>query len=186
MRSILVNQSIPAILALGATIPIVTGRFDLSIGYGIGLAHVVAMWLLVNRPRLARRRRARAASAVSSSAWSTALLVEFAQIDSFIATFGTGSVLYALTGWITGGGRIVPGIHGLPSTFTDLTNSSVFGLPIPFLYVVVLVAGPVAGARVPAGSAATSTSSARTHAPRTWSASGAVASSSARSSARPW
>src|SRR6478609_5720013 len=47
LRSILVNQSIPAILALGATIPIVTGRFDLSIGYGIGLAHVVAMWLLV-------------------------------------------------------------------------------------------------------------------------------------------
>ena len=39
-------QAIPAILALAATSPIVTGRFDLSIGFGIGLAHVVAMWLI--------------------------------------------------------------------------------------------------------------------------------------------
>jgi ribose transport system permease protein len=33
ISAILSNQSIPAILALGAMIPIVTGKFDLSIGY---------------------------------------------------------------------------------------------------------------------------------------------------------
>jgi ribose transport system permease protein len=139
LRAILTNQAIPAILALGATIPIVTGRFDLSIGYGIGLAHVVAMWLIVSH----------------GLAWPVAALivlvggvvvgllngalVEFAQIDSFIATLGTGSVLYALTGWITGGGRIVPGAGGLPAAFTDLTNSTMLGLPITFFYVVILV-----------------------------------------------
>ena len=42
------NQSIPAILALGAMIPIVTGKFDLSIGYGLGLAHVVGLQLIVD------------------------------------------------------------------------------------------------------------------------------------------
>ena len=67
------------------------------------------------------------------------VLVEFGQIDSFIATLGTGSVLYALTGWITGGGRIVPGPQGLPASFTDLTNSSFLGLPVTFFYVVILV-----------------------------------------------
>ena len=41
LRAILTNQSIPALLALGATIPIVTGRFDLSIGYVSGIAGVV-------------------------------------------------------------------------------------------------------------------------------------------------
>lgn len=139
LRAILTNQAIPAILALGATIPIVTGRFDLSIGYGIGLAHVVAMWLIVTH----------------SLAWPlvalivllggvvvgllNGALVEFAQIDSFIATLGTGSVLYALTGWITGGGRIVPGAGGLPAAFTDLTNSTLIGLPITFFYVLILV-----------------------------------------------
>lgn len=48
VSSILSNQSIPAIVALGATIPIATGKFDLSIGYGLGLAHVMVMHLIVN------------------------------------------------------------------------------------------------------------------------------------------
>jgi ribose transport system permease protein len=135
IRAILTNQSIPALLALGATIPIVTGRFDLSIGYGIGLAHVVAMWLIVEHglpwPLVAL--------IVLAGGLLVGLvngaLVEFAQIDSFIATLGTGSVLYALTGWITGGGRIVPGLNGMPAAFTDLTNSSFIGLPVTFWYV---------------------------------------------------
>ena len=58
------------------------------------------------------------------------LLVEFAQIDSFIATLGTGSVLYALSGWITGGGRIVPPQKGLPVGFTNLIDRHIFGLPM--------------------------------------------------------
>jgi ribose transport system permease protein len=139
IKAILTNQSIPAILALGATIPIVTGRFDLSIGYGIGLAHVVAMWLIVEHglswPLVAL--------IVLVGGVAVGLLngslVEFAQIDSFIATLGTGSVLYAITGWITGGQRIVPGQKGLPAAFTDLTNSSFFGLPVTFWYVVGIV-----------------------------------------------
>lgn len=139
VTAILTNQAIPAMLALGATIPIVTGRFDLSIGYGIGLAHVVTMWLLAEHgvpwPLVA--------VIVIVGGILVGLingaLVEFGQIDSFIATLGTGSVLYAITGWITGGGRIVPGAGGLPPAFTDLTNSSFLGLPVTFFYVLIVV-----------------------------------------------
>lgn len=136
--SILSNQSIPAILALGAMIPIVTGKFDLSVGYGLGFAHVLAMQLIVT----------------SGWPWPMAclvvivgggivgvlngLLVEFAKIDSFIATLGTGSLLYACTGWITDGARIVPGPHGLPPAFTDLYDSKFLGLPVPAFYVLAL------------------------------------------------
>ncbi|WP_330289840.1 ABC transporter permease [Streptomyces sp. NBC_00576] len=136
--SILSNQSIPAILALGAMIPIVTGKFDLSVGYGLGFAHVLAMQLIVN----------------NGWPWPVAclvviigggivgvlngLLVEFAKIDSFIATLGTGSLLYACTGWITDGARIVPGPQGLPPAFTDLYNSKFLGLPVPAFYVLAL------------------------------------------------
>jgi ribose transport system permease protein len=139
IRAILTNQSIPAILALGATIPIVTGRFDLSIGFGIGLAHVVAMWLIVQHgvPWPVVAVLLLAGGVVVGLI--NGMLVEFAQIDSFIATLGTGSILYALTGWITGGARIVPGIDGLPAGFTDLTNSRVLTLPITFWYVVAIV-----------------------------------------------
>ncbi|MFF0078803.1 ABC transporter permease [Streptomyces canus] len=135
ISSILSNQSIPAMLALGAMIPIVTGKFDLSVGYGLGLAHVLAMQLIVN----------------NGWPWPLAclvvivgggvigvfngLLVEFAKIDSFIATLGTGSVLYACTGWITDGARVVPGPSGLPPAFTDLYDSKFLGLPVPAFYV---------------------------------------------------
>ena len=68
------------------------------------------------------------------------LLVEFAQIDSFIATLGTGSVLLAFSGWITGGGRIVPPQKGLPVGFTNLIDRHIFGLPMGAYYVLILVA----------------------------------------------
>lgn len=139
IRAILTNQSIPAILALAATIPIVTGRFDLSIGYGIGLGHVAAMWLLVQYGLPWPLVTAIVLVIGVGVGLVNGFLVELARIDSFIATLGTGSILYALTGWITGGGRIVPQIGGLPPAFTDLTNSSLMGLPVTFWYVVVLV-----------------------------------------------
>jgi ribose transport system permease protein len=139
IRAILTNQSIPAILALGATIPIVTGRFDLSIGFGIGLAHVVAMWLIVTHGTPWPVVALLLLGGGVVVGLINGALVEFAQIDSFIATLGTGSILYALTGWITGGARIVPGIHGLPVGFTNLTNSRFLTLPITFYYVVGLV-----------------------------------------------
>ncbi|MFI9237364.1 ABC transporter permease [Streptomyces cinnamoneus] len=140
ISAVLSNHSISAMLALGATIPIATGRFDLSIGYGLGLAHVLTMQLIV----------------AEGWPWPLACLtvvlcgvlvgvvngvvVEFARIDSFIATLGTGSVMYAFTGWITGGARIVPGPHGLPPDFTALYDSRFLGLPVSAFYVLALTA----------------------------------------------
>ncbi|MFF8841648.1 ABC transporter permease [Streptomyces sp. NPDC015127] len=136
--SILSNQSIPAVLALAAMVPIVTGAFDLSIGYGLGLAHVMVMQLVVNEgwpwPLVCL------AVIVGGGVVGVVngVIVEFGRIDSFIATLGTGSMLYALTGWITDGGRIVPGPQGLPAAFTDIYNSTFLGLPVPAFYVLAL------------------------------------------------
>ncbi|WP_433517042.1 ABC transporter permease [Nonomuraea sp. CA-143628] len=140
LTSILSTHSITAILALGAMIPIVTGKFDLSIGYGLGLGHVVTLQLII----------------AGGWPWPLAclgvliggalvgvingLLVEFAKIDSFIATLGTGSVLYAITGWTTEGARIVPGPQGLPPAFTGISDAKFLGLPAPAFYVLVLAA----------------------------------------------
>ncbi len=138
ITSILSNQSIPAILALGAMIPIVTAKFDLSIGYGLGLAHVLTMQLIVHNgwPWPVAALVVILGGALVGVA--NGMLVEFAQIDSFIATLGTGSVLYAITGWITHGARVIPGPDGLPASFTDIYDSKFLGLPVSATYVVVL------------------------------------------------
>ncbi|MFG3002226.1 ABC transporter permease [Streptomyces sp. NPDC048340] len=152
ISSILSNQSIPAILALGATIPIATGKFDLSIGYGLGLAHVMTMQLIVNEGwpwPLACLVVVCAGAAIGAL---NGVVVEFGQIDSFIATLGTGSMMYAATGWITDGARIVPGPSGLPTAFTDLYDSRFLGLPLPAFYVLaVAVALWLALERLPLG-----------------------------------
>ncbi|MER5527767.1 ABC transporter permease [Streptomyces sp. NPDC002677] len=136
--SILFNQSIPAVLALAATVPIVTGAFDLSLGYGLGLAHVMAIHLVVDE----RWPWPWACLVVVAGGAVVGVLngvvVEFGRIDSFIATLGTGSMMYAVTGWITDGGRIVPGPQGLPAAFTDLYNSRFLALPVPAFYVLAL------------------------------------------------
>jgi ribose transport system permease protein len=138
VESILSNQSIPALLALAAMVPIVTGAFDLSIGYGLGLAHVMVMQLVVNAgwPWPLACLAVIAGGAVVGVL--NGVIVEFGRIDSFIATLGTGSMMYAVTGWITGGGRIVPGPQGLPAAFTDLFDSRFLGLPVPAFYVLAL------------------------------------------------
>lgn len=63
------------------------------------------------------------------------LLVEVARIDSFIATLGTGTVLYALALWHTGGRQVV-GV--LPDGFYALNGTMLFGLPITGFYVLAI------------------------------------------------
>ncbi|MFF7264556.1 ABC transporter permease [Streptomyces sp. NPDC008159] len=138
LDSILSTQSIPAVLALAAMVPIVTGAFDLSIGYGLGLAHVMVLYLIVDAGwpwPLACLVVVAGGTAVGVL---NGVIVEFGRIDSFIATLGTGSMMYAVTGWITDGGRIVPGPEGLPAAFTDLYDSTFLGLPVPAFYVLAL------------------------------------------------
>lgn len=139
VSSILSNQSIPALLALGATIPIATGKFDLSIGYGLGLAHVLVMYLIVDEGTPWPLACLAVVLGGALVGVLNGVIVEFARIDSFIATLGTGSIMYAVTGWLTEGSRIVPGPDGLPASFTALYDSRFLGLPLPAFYVLVAV-----------------------------------------------
>ncbi|MEM7299494.1 MAG: ABC transporter permease [Pseudomonadota bacterium] len=135
LRSILSDKAIIALLSLGAMIPMAAGRIDLTVGYGIVLWHILAISL----------------QTVLGIPWPIAvvivlllgaftgflngLLVEVAKIDSFIATLGTGTVLYALALWHTGGRQMV-GV--LPDGFYSLNNTFVFGLPITAYYLVAI------------------------------------------------
>ncbi|MFI7357605.1 ABC transporter permease [Streptomyces avidinii] len=140
VSSILSNQSIPAILALGATIPIATGKFDLSMGYGLGLAHVMVLQLIVNTGWPWPVACLTVVLGGALVGVLNGVIVEYVRIDSFIATLGTGSMMYAATGWITDGSRIVPGPDGLPASFTGLYDSRFLGLPLPAYYVIALAA----------------------------------------------
>ncbi len=168
--AVLSTQSIPAVLALAAMVPIVTGSFDLSLGYGLGLAHVMVMQLVVNNgwPWPLACLAVILGGAVVGIL--NGVIVEFGRINSFIATLGTGSMLYAVTGWVTDGGRIVPSRRHLPSPSPTSTTRCSSAFPSrPSTYSV----SPSCSGWCWNGcrSAATCTSSGRTGAPPTSSAS---------------
>ncbi len=131
-RAIVSDKSIIALLALAAMIPMITGKIDLTVGYGIVLWHILAISLQtrydVPWPVAALLVLACAGLFGMLNGW----LVEMAQIDSFIATLGTGTVLYAVAMWHSGGRQVV---GELPPMFVDLAGAHWLGLPRPAFYV---------------------------------------------------
>ena len=134
-RSILGDKSIICVLALAAMVPMMAGRIDLTVGYGIVMWHVLAIslqtqfgfnWLVAVLVVLVLG---------ALMGLINGVLVEIAQIDSFIATLGTGTVLYALALWHTGGRQV---IGSLPARFTDIYSTNVLGLPIAAFYVLAI------------------------------------------------
>jgi ribose transport system permease protein len=132
--AILQETSTVALLALGETIVIASGQFDLSIGYVIDICAVLTIGLQK-----------------SGVPWPAVivivlvlglgiglmngLLVEYAKIDSFIATLGVGTIMYGLANWYTSGRQIV---FTLPAGFLAVNQASLLGIPLPAWYVAVI------------------------------------------------
>lgn len=135
LRSIVSDKAIIALLSLAAMIPMASGRIDLTVGYGIVLWHILAISLQTafGIPWPIAVLIVLALGVLSGLI--NGMLVEVAKIDSFIATLGTGTILYALAMWYTGGRQVV---GELPAGFLALNGTMVFGLPITGFYVLVI------------------------------------------------
>lgn len=132
LRAIISDKAIIALLSLGAMIPMAAGRIDLTVGYGIVLWHILAISLQTLYGLPWPMAVAIVLILGLFTGFLNGLLVEVAQIDSFIATLGTGTVLYALALWHTGGRQMV---GALPDSFYAINGTFVFGLPITGYYV---------------------------------------------------
>jgi ribose transport system permease protein len=135
VRSIVSDKAIIMLLSLGVMIPMSAGRIDLTVGYGIVLWHILAISLqtMFGLPWFVAVVVVLALGAFMGML--NGLLVEVAKIDSFIATLGTGTILYALALWHSGGRQIV-GV--VPDAFYALNSTMLFGLPITGYYVIVI------------------------------------------------
>ena len=135
LRSILSDKAIIALLSLAAMIPMVAGRIDLTVGYGIVLWHILAISLQTTMGLPWPVAVAIVLILGTVTGILNGILVEVARIDSFIATLGTGTILYALALWHTGGRQMV---GTLPDAFYAINGTFVFGLPITAFYVLVI------------------------------------------------
>src|ERR1041384_4277044 len=106
-RSILSDKAIIALLSLAAMVPMMAGRIDLTIGFGIVMWHILAITLQVRYGFSWPVPSLTVPLAGGVSGLVNGILVEIAQIDSFIATLGTGTILYALALWNTDGRQVI-------------------------------------------------------------------------------
>ncbi|MDQ0469396.1 ABC transporter permease [Labrys wisconsinensis] len=135
INTILVSQSVTAMLALAEMVPLATKQFDLSIGYHLGMAQVLIVGLQVSQGLGWPEAAALILLLSILIGLANGLLVTVFHIDSFIATMGTGTLLYGVTNWYSNGEQISG--MGLPDSFTNLTQI-VHGVPLPAVYVAVI------------------------------------------------
>lgn len=135
VQAILTSKSKIALLALAATIPMIVGKIDLNVGFGIVLWHILAITLQVQYG-LSWQMAVLIVLIISALyGLLNGILVALADIDSFVATLGSGTVLYAVALWHSGGRQIV---GDLPDAFIAIAHTNLFGIPIVALYVLVV------------------------------------------------
>ena len=133
-RSVINQQAILLVVAIGLIVPLATGVFDLSIAATMSAAAVTASWLLVDHQW---NVAAAIAVALGFGAFVGAVNAFFMvkiKIDSFIATLGMSSILGAYAVWRSGNRSIL----GLPDSFLALTKSFAGGLRVSVVIALLL------------------------------------------------
>jgi ribose transport system permease protein len=134
IRSILSDKGIVILVALAEMIVVSANQFDLSVGYGIGLAQILVIGLQT-RSGLPWPVAALAVMAIGLLiGLINGVLVTRAHIDSFIATLGVGTILYGVSEWYTGGAQV---LGNLPASFTAISGTTL-GVPMAAIYVAVV------------------------------------------------
>ncbi len=131
IRSIVNNKSVQALLAFAVFVPMTANHFDLSVGFLLGISQVLVIGLQGEGLSWPAASGAVLLLGILVGL-ANGVLVTFVGIDSFIATLGTGTLIYGLNEWYTGGQQV---IAALPDSFTNISGA-LYGVPLPALYVV--------------------------------------------------
>jgi len=133
-KTIASEQAITAVIAIGLTVALAAGVFDLSIAGCVGLGNVVCASLMANAgmaPLLAVVLTLLMGMAIGLA---NGLLVTKVKIDPFIATLGMNSVLVAAVALVSHQQNVV----GVPKSFQDVADFALLGIPVPVFYMLAL------------------------------------------------
>ena len=148
-RAILGNNTTVALLALAEMTVIATGNYDLSIAYNVGLMHITAMGLLTDFNVPWPLVVVATIGIGGLVGLVNGILVEYARVDSFIATLGVGTILYGIGSWYTDGTQLVGNV---PIAFADINDGKFLGIPFPsYLVAAVAILAWVCFEHIPIG-----------------------------------
>jgi ribose transport system permease protein len=135
-RSLAIAYSILAIAALALIVPLVAGRFDISVGANIGMSSIIAAYTMssLHLPLPVAVLAGIATGAVIGVI--NGLLVAYLGVNAIIGTLGVSIVLQGVMNAATGG---IPISSGLDENLTRLSVSLTAFIPTLFL-IMLLVA----------------------------------------------
>lgn len=134
LLTILDQASLLGVVAGGLTICLVLGEFDLSIGYTATLGGVIATHWLGTSFGLEWILLALGAGVVVGLV--NGFVVAYGRINAFIATLGTGAVVYGLVLALTGGNAQ----QSNSTSFDKIGQGKVIGIPTPVIISAVILA----------------------------------------------
>ena len=136
IQNIISQSSCVAVVAIGASLVILTGGIDLSAGSVIGFVGIFAALFIKNGVPIA------VAFLIGLAAGAliglvNGVIISCGKVPAFIATLGTMNIARGLA-YLTNGGK---SITGLPVPLANIMGTKLFGsMPISILYVIVLYA----------------------------------------------
>jgi ribose transport system permease protein len=125
-----------AIVACGATLVMVIGEFDLSIGFVASLAAVTCVALMSAGVPVAAAI-ATALAGGTAAGLANGLIVSLFAAPSFVATLAVGTLVSGLAYKVSGGASL---FQGVPTSFTNLARASAFGVPSLALWMAAVLA----------------------------------------------
>lgn len=131
IRSILELSAPIVILAVGLTVVLVAGEFDLSFPGLVGLAAVIAVKTMADGGQPAAAAVAAGLGVGLAGGLVAGILVAFQRASSFIVTLALGSMWGGIALGVTGGGLTIADVT---MGYTDLTLNSVAGIPFAVIY----------------------------------------------------
>lgn len=134
-QSILVSQSVIAMGALALVVPLVGGRFDISVGANLGMCSIACAAVMAKTSAPLSVAVVAAAGLGTMVGLINGFIVGFLGVSSLIATLGTGTIMTGLVSLYTSG---VPISNGISSTLTNLSVANVLEVPEIFVAVVVV------------------------------------------------
>jgi ribose transport system permease protein len=130
-ESMIKNQAVPGILALGLLFPLVCGEFDFS-GGTVATGSAVALVVLTGEHGLSWPVACLVILAAAALVGVVnGVLVAYFEYSSFVATLAVSGVLGGAALWQSKGQTL---FKGVPEGFIDLGRKSALGIPYPALY----------------------------------------------------
>jgi ribose transport system permease protein len=134
-RGILGEQAVLAFVALGVTVPLIAGQFDLSVAGNAGLMALLSAGLMSFSGLPWPLAVAIALLSGCAIGAFNGFLSAYVGIHSFVATLGTGTILFGIQLWY-GSGQII--FEGIAPGFVELTRTRLATLTLPVFYMLAL------------------------------------------------